>query len=207
MNYIENIFVCLAAPLLISVLCMRGKRRIILFLMGGMTSCLLSSYISTFLAEVQKADLVSASLEISPLVEEVMKLFPVLFYILIFEPNKEYASNSIMLTAVGFATFENVCFLTQNGAADLIHLTIRGFGTGAMHVVCGNIIAFGLLHLWDRDSLRAAGTLALLSVAVSYHAVFNILVSQNGVVSMIGYSIPVITTIFSLMVRKKLKNN
>ena len=57
MNYIENIYICLAAPLLIVVLCLRGQgKRSILFVLGGMTACLLSSYISTFLAVVHGTD-------------------------------------------------------------------------------------------------------------------------------------------------------
>ena len=50
MNYIENIFVCLVAPLLIAQICTRGKgKRMMLFLFSGMAVCLLSSYISTFM--------------------------------------------------------------------------------------------------------------------------------------------------------------
>ena len=49
MNYIENVYICLIAPLLIAILCFGGReRRNLLFLLGGMTVCLLSSYISTF---------------------------------------------------------------------------------------------------------------------------------------------------------------
>lgn len=60
MNYIENIFVCLAAPLLIALICTRGKgKRMVLFLLSGMAACLLSSYISTFIAAIQGADLFS----------------------------------------------------------------------------------------------------------------------------------------------------
>ena len=37
MNYIENIFVCLVAPLLIAQICTRGKgKRMMLFLFSGM---------------------------------------------------------------------------------------------------------------------------------------------------------------------------
>ena len=51
--YIENIYICLAAPLLVSILYMRGRKRApMLFLLIGMTVCLLSSYISTFAAAV-----------------------------------------------------------------------------------------------------------------------------------------------------------
>ena len=51
MNYIENIYICLAAPLMVAVLCLESyRRRIIIFMLSGMTMCLLSSYINTFLA-------------------------------------------------------------------------------------------------------------------------------------------------------------
>ena len=203
MNYIENIFVCLAGPLLIAVICTRGKgKRMMLFLLSGMAACLLSSYISTFLAAVQGADLSSASLEISPLVEETMKLFPVLFYLLIFEPPTADIADACLMTAIGFATFENVCYLLQNGADRILYLLIRGFGTGTMHVVCAFIMAAGILRLWDAVWLRAAGTVALLAVAITYHGVYNILVSQSGALALIGYLIPLFTTILTLIFRE-----
>ena len=205
MKNIENIFVCLAAPLLIAVVCTRGKgKRMMLFLISGMGVCLLSSYISTFLAAVQGMDLLSASLEISPLVEEIMKLFPVLFYLLIFEPRTAETADACLMTAIGFATFENVCYLLQNGAGHFLHLLIRGFGTGAMHVVCAFIMAAGILRLWDRQWLRAAGTVGLLALAITYHGVYNILVSQEGVLAFIGYVIPLFTTVLSLIFRRTL---
>ena len=133
MSYIENIFVCIAAPLLIAIICISSRgRRPLLFVLGGMTMCLLSSYISTFVAAVQGADLVTASLEITPLVEEIMKLLPFLFYMLVFEPGKHTVLDSLLMTAIGFATFENICYLSQNGAENFFYLLIRGFGTGAM---------------------------------------------------------------------------
>ena len=203
MNYIENIFVCLAAPLLIALICTKGKgKRMMLFLLSGMAACLLSSYISTFITSVQGADLFSASLEISPLVEETMKLFPILFYLLIFEPKTKDITDSCLMTAIGFATFENVCYLLQNGTDRITHLAIRGFGTGAMHVVCAFIMAAGILCLWNRVWLRAAGTVALLAVAITYHGVYNILVSQTGALALIGYLIPLFTTVITLIFRK-----
>ena len=203
MNYIENIFVCLAAPLLIALICARRKgKRMLLFLLSGMSACLLSSYISTFIAAVQGADLLSASMEISPLVEEAMKLFPILFYLLIFEPRTEDIADSCLMTSIGFATFENVCYLMTNGADRILHLLIRGFGTGAMHVVCAFIMAAGILRLWDRIWLRAAGTVALLAVSITYHGIYNILVSQTGALALIGYLIPLFTTAIALILRR-----
>lgn len=205
MNYIENVFICLAAPLLIAVFWMKDKaRRMMIFLIVGMGACLLSSYISTFLAAVQGADYLYASLEISPLVEESIKLFPVLFYLLIFEPEAKDAANASIMTAIGFATFENVCFLMVNGADSILHLLIRGFGTGTAHVVCALFISIGIYRLWDKEWLRNVGTLALLAVAITYHGIFNILVSGSGAVAVIGYFIPIFTIIFTRIFRKKL---
>ena len=202
MNYIENIYICLAAPLLIAALCMRGRgRRMILFLIAGTTVCLLSSYINTYIAAVIGAGTLTASIEIAPMTEELMKFLPVLFYLLVFEPTKEDIIDSVLMTAVGFATFENACYLTGYGAADIVHLLVRGFGAGAMHVVCGFLVALGILYLWDRVWLQLAGTIGLLSVAITYHGIYNILVSQTGAVAAIGYLIPMLTVVLTLVFR------
>ena len=203
MNYIENIFICLAAPVLIAILCMHGRgRKRVLFLFGGMAACLVSSYISTYLAAAAGSDLSAASIEIAPLVEEIIKFLPVLFYLLVFEPGRTEIRDGVLMVAVGFATFENTCYMTATGTGELLHLLIRGFGTGAMHVVCGFLVAAGLLFLWDRIWLRVAGTVGLLSVAITYHGIYNLLVSQTGTVAVIGYLIPLLTVVVSLIFRR-----
>ena len=194
MNYIENIYICLAAPLLIAIFCLnRMGRPMVMFVLGGMTVCLLSSFISTFFATVYHIDLLTASITISPIVEEVMKLLPVLYYLLVFEPDADRIPACVVLIAMGFATFENVCYLLTNGAADTLHLIIRGLGTGTMHLVCGMIVAGGLLMVWDRMYLRIAGTIGLLCVSMTYHAIYNLLVTQTGAAAVIGYLIPIVT--------------
>jgi RsiW-degrading membrane proteinase PrsW (M82 family) len=132
-----------------------------------------------------------------------MKFLPLLFYLLVYEPKKRLLSDAALFVAIGFATFENVCYLTQNGAAKILQLLIRGFGTGAMHVVCGVIVAFGLVYLWDRIWIRIAGTIGLLAVAMTYHGIYNILVSQSGAPALIGYLIPMLTIILFLVLRKE----
>ena len=204
MSYIENTYICLAAPLLLAILCLRGgARRALAFLLAGMTACLLSAYISTYAAGAVNADYLTASYEIAPAVEECMKFLPVLFYLLVFDPKRKRALSGALLVAVGFATFENVCFLTDYGTADLPRLLIRGFGTGAMHVVCGMAVAAGLFFLWERAWLRAVGTFALLCFVITYHAVFNILVNQTGFVFWLGSAIPLALLLGYLLVLRK----
>lgn len=72
----------MASPLLIAALCM-GKRHTgaFLFCLAGMGMCLLSAYLNTFLAALYGADAFAATVEIAPVVEEGMKLLPLLFYL------------------------------------------------------------------------------------------------------------------------------
>jgi RsiW-degrading membrane proteinase PrsW (M82 family) len=196
MTYIENIYLCIALPVMLAVLCTNPRARVsMLFLLSGMTVCLFSSYISTFLASVMRTDLVTASVEITPLVEECMKLLPVLFGLLVFDLHKRDAAGGILMTSVGFATFENVCFLSANGASDLPQLLLRGAATGALHIVCGYLVGLGLLFLWDMLWLRTLSTVALVCLVSIYHSIYNLLVSQGGWVRWIGYFLPLVTLI------------
>jgi RsiW-degrading membrane proteinase PrsW (M82 family) len=208
MNYIEHVYICLIAPLLMAIPCARDRgRRVVGSIIIGMTACLLSSYISSFFAEIGGASLEIAAIEISPLVEELIKFMPVLVYLLLLSPEPDAVSESVMMIAIGFATLENVGYLLEKGAGNLMYLLIRGFGTGAMHVVCASIVIIGLNKLWKSEWPRMAGTLALLSVAITFHGVYNIMAAQTGIAAFIGYSIPLITVITIFIVRGRLKRS
>ena len=104
MTYIENIFLCMASPLLVAALCMgRRQLRLFLFCIAGMGVCLLSAYINTFLAAVCQADALAATVEIAPVVEEVMKLLPLAFYLLVFEPEGERIKPAAITIALAYA--------------------------------------------------------------------------------------------------------
>ena len=66
----------------------KAAEKILSVLLCGMGACLLSAYINTFFAVLYRADTFAATTEIAPVVEEVMKLLPLLFYLLIFEPKR-----------------------------------------------------------------------------------------------------------------------
>lgn len=103
-------------------------------------------------------------------------------------PQVFYVSDLAWLAS--FATFENVCYLIENGAEDLGFLLIRGFGTGAMHIVCGVIVGYGMVYVWPRGALRAAGSCALLGTAVVFHGVYNLLASYGGRAQYVAYALP-----------------
>ena len=193
MTYIENIFLCMVSPLLVAALCMgRRQLRFFLFCIAGMGVCLLSAYINTFLAAVCQADALAATAEIAPVVEEMMKLLPLVFYLLVFEPESEKIKPAAITIALTFATFENVCYLIQNGADRFSFIFFRGFGTGAMHVLCGLIVGGGLAYAWQRTWLKIAGTCGLLGAAITLHAIYNLLIAYGGAAQYVAYALPVL---------------
>ena len=191
MTCIENIFLCMASPLLVAALCM-GRRNLRFFLFGiaGMGVCLLSAYINTFLAAVCRADALAATVEIAPVVEEVMKLLPLAFYLMVFQPEEDRIKPAAVTVALSFATFENVCYLIQNGADRFSFIFFRGFGAGAMHVLCGLIVGGGLAYAWQRTWLKIAGICGLLGAAITLHASYNLLVAYGGAAQYVAYALP-----------------
>ena len=108
-------------------------------------------------------------------------------------PQVFYVSDLAWLAS--FSTFENVCYLTQNGVGQFVYLLIRGFGTGAMHIVCGSVYGRVLRPVWGSRPLRAACLFGLLCVAIIYHAIYNLLVSVGGTAQLIAYAIPLLTAL------------
>ena len=132
-----------------------------------------------------------------------MKLFPILFYLIVFEPKTEEQVGVALMVASGFATLENVCYLVMNGAENVFSLMVRGFGTGAMHVVGGAMVGIGLTLSWKHLNMRIAVVIGLLSLAITFHAIYNLLVSRKGPVAWVGYLIPVVTMILTLLLRRR----
>ena len=200
MTYIENIFLCMVSPLLVAALCMgRRQLRFFLFCIAGMGVCLLSAYINTFLAAVCQADALAATAEIAPVVEEMMKLLPLVFYLLVFEPEGDKIKAAAITVALAFATFENVCYLTENGAGSFVFLLIRGMSAGALHLVCGILTGLALAYVFRRPWLTCTGTVGILGVCMVLHGIYNLLITADGFWQMVGYFFPsaIIVTLFA----------
>ena len=134
MTYIENIFICMVSPLLVAALCMgRRQLRFFLFCIAGM-GCVCFRLTSTPSSRryVRRTHL-AATAEIAPVVEEMMKLLPLVFYLLVFEPEGDKIKPAAITIALAFATFENVCYLIQNGADRFLLHLLPGLWHGAMH--------------------------------------------------------------------------
>lgn len=172
MTYIENIFLCLALPMLLSLLFTSGSpRRFTLFVVLGMATCLLSAYVSSFFMGRHQCSAVTTAIEIAPVCEEILKLLPLLLYFLIFEPDSHKLTPAAIGIAVGFATFENVCYLT----------------------------GLALAYVFRRPWLTCTGTVGILGVCMVLHGIYNLLITADGFWQMVGYFFPsaIIVTLFA----------
>ena len=114
MIYAENILICISVPLLISLIFVRGNTgKFVASFIIGMAVCLISAYISGFIDLASHMGDEDTAIFISPIVEEVMKLLPLLFYLLMFAPEDDSLHLCALGIGTGFATFENCCYLAR----------------------------------------------------------------------------------------------
>ena len=202
MIYAENILICIAVPLVIALMFLRGGgRKFVVTFLLGMVVCLLSAYMSGFCQNVFDLSAEETSVFISPITEEIMKLLPIMFYLYIIETKGEEILFVAVGIGAGFATFENACHILSSGSQNLYYILVRGAAVGVMHLVTMVVLAMGLNLLKDYKTFSLAGILGALSLAMTVHALYNLLVSRPGASTYIGYAFPLILVIIFWVLR------
>ena len=196
MIYSENILFCISIPLLLTAIYTRGAaRRSISAFLVGMVTCLLSSYISGYLTLLTGMELNASAVYISPTTEELMKLLPLLFFLLVFRPREMTLVTFAISLGAGFATFENCCYLLATGSESLAFTLVRGLAVGVMHIVCMLAMSLSLIMVRRYRVFSFSTVVGCLSLSVVFHALYNLLVSAQGIPSYIGYGLPILTAL------------
>ncbi len=194
MIYAENILVCIAVPFLVSLLFLRGEVRYYAtaFLLA-MAASLVAAYISGFLSLVAEMDGNDASIFISPMVEELLKLLLLLFFLFLFEPGERMLVMLAVAIGTGFATFENCCYILTYGAESLTYIMIRGLAVGVMHIVSILALTVWLIFTKRLKVFSFPAIVGGLALSMIFHALYNLLVSEPGISRDIGYILPLLT--------------
>ena len=187
------LFISLFFPLFLMMLLVEKKARLpIVFVMVGIFTSVFASEVNGVLLNMLNWTLYDATITIAPVTEELLKAFPILFYAIVFSDKKEKLFTASMATGIGFAILENAYYLIVNYETfSMVSALIRGFGTGLMHGMCTLLVGFGISFIRKRRKLFAVGTFALLSVAITYHSIFNMLIQSKY--SVIGALLPIAT--------------
>lgn len=194
MEDLLNIYVCIIAPLLLMFFLLKDKNKTLnLFLIIGMSVCLAAGYVNDSIIGLTGYTHIQSTYYVTPICEEILKALPVLLYVYIFKPKSEMIISSALSVGIGFATLENVYYITVYGADNFIFLLMRGFATGVMHGLCTAIIGFGSAYIYRQKGLAFTGTFGLLCGSITYHATYNLLISSQGSAENIGIFLPITT--------------
>ena len=207
MIYYENILLCISLPLLVLLpFASKVARRFVLGFLIGMAMCLVGAYINSFFVYILNYSVMEGARFVSPLVEEGMKLLPIFLFSLLYQPEDRRLIAYAAVVGAGFATFENCCYITENGAELLRFVLFRGLAVGVMHVSSGLLLGGGLILVRRFRSVMLAGMVGVFSAAVIFHATYNLLVSVEGISTWIGFFMPLaITTILWVLWNRRKK--
>ena len=194
------LFICIAVPMLLMLLLLKGRSKLLLgFMLIGITVCLFISEVNSLLLPVLKTDMSYVTTVITPITEELAKMIPILFFALVFEDKRETLFMIALALGIGFGLFENTVILVQNiEVVSIPWALIRGFATALMHGICTLCVGLGISFVKKRKKLFWSGLFALLTLAAVYHGIFNMLQLENKYV---GAVIPIVTYIPLIVVR------
>ncbi|MBR4442762.1 MAG: PrsW family intramembrane metalloprotease [Clostridia bacterium] len=176
------LFLCATVPMAPALYMIpdRRSRLILIYLLLGMVVCLIASEINSLLLGFYGGDSRYVSCNITPIVEEVLKALPVLYFAVCFSDDRDTLLSISFAIGLGFAVLENMVILTSSLAkVTILWAFVRGFGAARMHSACTSLIGRGICYVRKRRKLFYCGTFSLLISAVIAHALFNTLIQSQ----------------------------
>ena len=205
-NIIYILFVSISIPILLMALLVEKKSRLpITFILIGIFISVFASEVNGLLADVLAMDMYSVTTIVTPVTEELLKMLPVLYYAVVISDKKEKLFTASMAIGIGFAILENAFYLLNYSKFTMLSAVIRAFGAGLMHGMCTLLVGVGISFVKKKSKLFAVGTFGLLSTAIVYHGIYNILIQSEY--SIVGALLPIATYIpffvWRLMIKRR----
>ena len=209
-NIIYILFVSISIPIMLMALLVEKKSRFpIMFILIGIFVSVFASEVNGALSGVLEMDMYSVTTIVTPVTEEILKALPILYYAVVISDKREKLFTAAMATGIGFAILENAYYLLNYPNFTMISAVIRAFGAGLMHGMCTLLVGVGISFARKKSKLFAVGTFGLLSTAIVYHGIYNILIQSDF--TMVGAFLPIATYIpffiWRLMLIKKKRAN
>ena len=193
-NIIYVLFVSISVPVLLMALLVEKKARLpVVFMLIGIVVSVFAGEVNGVLSKVLSMDLYSITVIVTPVSEELLKALPLLYYALVISDKRERLFTASMAIGIGFAVLENAYYLVNYVDFSMISAVIRAFGAGLMHGMCTLLVGVGISFVKKKRKLFAVGTFGLLSTAIVYHGVYNILIQSKF--STAGALLPIATYI------------
>ena len=203
LTYISFIAITVSLALMLPLM-EKKLRRLVVFMIAGIFSCLFVSELNNILLGAFHNDIFFVTTTITPVTEEIVKMLPILFFAIMASDDRSTLITISFAVGVGFALLENVVILTQNVEnVTILWALVRGFGSGLVHGICTVMVGWGISYIKKRRKFFYCGTFALLSAAIIYHAIYNLLVQSQY--QYVGILLPTITYIPIILFLRKNK--
>ena len=201
LTYIDFIAITVSLALMLPLM-ERKLRRLVVFMITGIFACLFVSELNSILLKTFNNDIFFVTTTITPVTEEIVKMLPILFFAIMVTDDRKTLIPLSFAVGVGFALLENVVILTQNvESVTIFWALVRGFGSGLVHGICTVMVGWGISYIKKRRKFFYCGTFALLSAAIIYHAIYNLLVQSQY--QYVGILLPTITYIPVILLLRK----
>ena len=204
-NLIYVLFVSVFIPILLMAgLIEKKARHPIIFVLIGIFVSVFAAEVNGLLCAVLPMSTFEITIIVTPITEEILKATPILVYALLISAKKETLFTASMAVGIGFAVLENAFYLLNDPSFSMIDAIIRAFGAGLMHGMCTLLVGVGISFAKKRSKIFVVGTFALLSTAITYHGIYNMLVQSDY--EIIGFLLPMATYIPCFVFRIKNKS-
>ena len=199
------LFISIFIPIMLMANLIEKKARLpLVFVLVGIFISLFAAEVNSSLRALLPLSRYELTIIVTPMTEEVLKALPVLFYALVISDKAETLFTASMAVGIGFAVLENIYYLFHVETWNILDAMLRAFGAGLMHGMCTLLVGAGITFVKKKRKLFWVGTFALLSTAIIYHGIYNMLVQSRY--AMIGHLLPISTYILFLIWRLKKKH-
>lgn len=208
-DLIYILFISVFVPILMLALLIEKKARLpVVFVLVGIFISVFAAEINGLLRKLLTMTTFEFTIIVTPITEEILKASPILVYALLISDKRELLFTASMATGIGFAVLENAYYLLNVPGFDMMDAIMRAFGAGLMHGMCTLLVGVGISFVKKRPKLFIVGTFALLSTAITYHSIYNMLVQSKY--DIVGFLLQIITYlpffVWRLTLKKQEKN-
>ena len=203
-NLIYILFVSVFVPIMLMACLIEKKaRQPIVFVLIGIFVSVFAAEVNGLLRDLLPMSTFEVTIIVTPITEEILKALPILVFAIVLDAKKEALFTAAMAVGIGFAVLENAYYLLNDASFNMFDAIIRAFGAGLMHGMCTLLIGVGISFVKKKSKIFAVGTFALLSTAITYHGIYNMLVQSDY--STVGFLLPISTYIPFVVWRMKKK--
>ena len=186
------ILICIAVPLLLLMTSMDARSRLLTgFMLVGMLTAASAYEINSTVQVMFWMTGQEVSVRAAPVIEELLKAVPILFYSVAVSDDRKILLPLSMAVGIGFAILENAYLLTAYiDQVTISWALVRGLSTSLSHGLCTLTVGYGMSFVRKQKKLFYTGIFGLLSLAMTFHAVFNLLIQSQY--DWIGMGLPIL---------------